>query len=70
MKELYIDSHMELVEQYQIDHPDADWSEACEATADAAYHRYRDKFADMMDAAKQRAKDEGKWPPVKNTTTR
>lgn len=63
MKELFIAAHEELVEQYLLDHPDADWNEAYEATSDHAYDRYRDKFADMVDSAKQRAKDEGNWPP-------
>lgn len=63
MKEPFIDAHMELVEQYMLDHPNADWNEAYERTADGAYDRYRDKLADMVDGAKQRAKDEGKWPP-------
>jgi hypothetical protein len=43
--------------------PSADWNQAYEATADAANDRYRDKYADMADAAKQRAKDAGNWPP-------
>ena len=62
-KELWIEAHMELVEEYLERHPSADWDEAYEATADAANERYRDKYADMVDAAKQRAKDEGRWPP-------
>ena len=65
MKELFIAAHMELVEQYLNDHPEADWGTAYDKTADAANDRYRDKFADMVDAAKQRAKDEGRWPPTK-----
>ena len=39
-----------------------DWSSAYEATADAANDHYRDKYADLVDAAKQRAKDAGNWP--------
>jgi hypothetical protein len=62
-KELFIAAHMEFVEQYLSDHPDAEWGEAYEATADGAYDRYTEKFADMADAAKQRAKDAGNWPP-------
>lgn len=62
-KELFIAAHEELVEEYLEQHPDADWNEAYEKTADVANDRYRDKFADMVDAAKQRAKDEGRWPP-------
>lgn len=62
-KELFMAAHEELIEQYMNDHPDASWDEAYEKTGDAAYDRMRDKFADMVDAAKQRAKDEGNWPP-------
>lgn len=62
-KELFIAAHEELVEEYLAEHPDATWDEAYEATADFAYARSRDKFAEMCDAAKQRAKDAGQWPP-------
>jgi hypothetical protein len=58
MKELYIAAHEELIEQYMNDHPGVDWSEAYEKTADGAYDRYRDKFADMVDATRMRAKYE------------
>ena len=65
-KELFIAAHEELdrtIEQYLADHPNADWSEAYEKTAAGVFDRYCDKFADMIDAAKQRAKDSGNWPP-------
>jgi len=62
-KDVFIAAHEELVEQYLLDHPGADWQTAYDATADGAYARYRDKFADMADAVKQRLKDAGKWPP-------
>lgn len=65
MKELYIDAHEELIEQYLLDHPDADRDEAYDKTADRAYDKMVDKYTDMIDAAKQRAKDEGNWPPKK-----
>ena len=55
-KDLFIAAHEELVEQYMNDHPDADWHEAYNATADGAYDRYRDKIADIGDAARDRAK--------------
>jgi hypothetical protein len=58
MKELFIAAHEELVAEYMDAHPDATWGEAYEATADAAYGRYTDKFADMIDAARDRAKYE------------
>jgi hypothetical protein len=54
-------AHERLVEEYLDAHPDADWNEAYEKTADKAYDRMRDDFADRIDAAKQRAKDEGRW---------
>ena len=60
-------AHDELIEKYMLDHPDCDWDEAYEKTADRAYDRMRDNFADMADAAKKRAKDEGNWPPKKTT---
>lgn len=56
-KELFIAAHEELIEQYLIDHPEADWSEAYEKTTDAIDDRYRDKLADMVDAARSRAKE-------------
>lgn len=57
MKELFIAAHEELIEKYLLDHPSADWNEAYEKTADGAYDRYRDKFADMVDDAHLRAKE-------------
>ena len=63
MKELFIAAHEELVEEYLLDHPTATWEQAYDLTADAAYGRYTDKFADMVDNAKQRAKDSGNCPP-------
>ena len=62
-KELYIAAHEELIEQYLLDYPHATDAEAYDKTADGAYDRYRDKYADMVDNAKQRAKDRGEWPP-------
>ena len=56
MKELYIAAHEELIAQYLDDHPEATDAEAYEATADGAYDRYRDKLADLADAARDRAK--------------
>ena len=66
-KELYIAAHEELIGEYLEAHPEATEAEAYDKCADAAYERYVDKYADMIDAAKQRAKDEGNWPPKKTT---
>jgi hypothetical protein len=65
MKELFIAAHMELVEQYLNDHPEADWGEAYDKTADGAYDRMRDNLADAADHYKDRMKEAGKWPPTK-----
>ena len=59
MKELYIAAHEKLVAKYLEAHPEASWDEAYKATVDAAYSRMQDKFADMVDAAKDRAKYQG-----------
>jgi hypothetical protein len=56
VKELFIAAHEELIEEYMEAHPDATWSQAYEATGDAAHGRYVDKWADMVDAARDRAK--------------
>ena len=56
MKELFIQSHEELIEIYLERHPKATEAEAYEKTADAAYDRMTDKYADMIDSARDRAK--------------
>lgn len=57
-KELFIEAHEELIEQYLERHPNATEAEAYDKTADRAYDRMTDKYADMIDQARQRAKDE------------
>lgn len=57
-KEIYIAAHEELIGEYLERHPNATEAQAYDITADAAYDRYRDKYADMVDRARQRAKDE------------
>lgn len=59
MKELYIDAHEALIAEYLDEHPDADETEAYEATADQAYDRMTDRLADMADAAHDRMKEAG-----------
>lgn len=49
MKELFISSHEELIEEYLEAHPGATEKEAVDATADAAFTRMQDKYADMID---------------------
>ena len=48
-KELYMAAHEQLVEEYLDEHPDADWTEAYEKTADKAWVRMTDRVADMVD---------------------
>jgi hypothetical protein len=77
-KELFIEAHEELIEERMTrwcnKHPSYTYAEYCaeearayDRTADSAYGRYRDKYSDMVDQAKQRAKDEGNWPPKKTS---
>jgi hypothetical protein len=58
-KEIFIAAHEEMIEQYMADHPDVEWAEAYEITANdpTLNDRYVDKYAGMVDAARQRAKD-------------
>lgn len=57
-KEWFMAAHERLIEEYLMEHPDADWTEAYEATADRAYDRMRDDIADKADALKQQRKYE------------
>lgn len=59
-KELFIAAHEELIEEYLERHPEADWHEAYEATADFIQDRYADNIGDMIDRARDRAKYEGR----------
>lgn len=43
--------HEALIEKYQSDHPEANWQEACAATADAAYTAYVQSIGEKIDAA-------------------
>lgn len=56
-KELFMDAHEQLIEEYLEKHPDADWSEAYEKTADMAYGRMRDNLADRADYLRMKEKD-------------
>jgi hypothetical protein len=55
-KELWIAEHEKLVEEYMDEHPEADWSEAYERTADKVDARLADRIADMIDEARDRRK--------------
>ena len=59
IKELWIEEHEKLVEEYLNDHPEAEWSEAYERTADLVDDRLRDRIADMIDEARDRMKYAG-----------
>lgn len=56
MKELFIIVHEELATEYLETHPNATEQEAYERTADAAFEGMKDRIADMIDAARDRAK--------------
>lgn len=48
-KEMFMDAHEQLIEEYLERHPDADWNEAYERTADLAHGRMRENLADRAD---------------------
>jgi hypothetical protein len=54
-KEFYMAAHEELVDE-EMQRTGCDWQTAYERTADAAYDRMNDRFADLIDAARDRAK--------------
>ena len=56
-KELFIAAHEQLIEEYLEKHPGATEAEAYEKTTDAIHDRYVGNVGDMIDAARQRAKD-------------
>jgi hypothetical protein len=56
-KEFFMAAHDELIEEYLEAHPNANWSQAYDATADAAYGRMQDRMADWSDAIRQQRKE-------------
>jgi hypothetical protein len=56
-KELYMAAHEELIEEYLGEYPGADWQQAYEATADAAYDRMQDNLAHRIDQVRQLRKE-------------
>lgn len=57
MKELFIEAHEELIEEYLEKHPEATEAEAYDKTADAACSRMSDKYANMIDRARDLRKE-------------
>lgn len=55
-KEHFIAAHEELIGEYLDHHPEADEALAYDLTADAAYGRMTDRFADMADALRDARK--------------
>jgi len=58
-KELWIDAHEELIEEYLEEHPDATQAEAVEATVDRVDDRYANNMGDMIDRARDQMKERG-----------
>jgi len=50
-KELFMEAHDELIEEYMETHPNATDKEAEDATADKAYDHMQEKLADWVDHA-------------------
>jgi hypothetical protein len=56
-KEMFIDAHMDLIDEYMEAHPEATEAEAYDKTADGAYSRMTDRMADIADHARDLAKE-------------
>lgn len=57
-KEAFMAAHEALVEE-EMDRTGCDWTTAYERTADSAWDRMRDDYADRADYYRQLTKDEG-----------
>ena len=57
MKELFIEAHEEMIEEYIEAHPGVTWEQAYDICADAAYDRMTDRLADRADRLRQQMKD-------------
>ncbi len=57
MKEIFMEAHEELVAEYMAAHPDADEQDAYDLLADAAYSRMQEKYAAMIDHARDLRKE-------------
>ena len=58
MKELFIEAHEELIEEYLRDHPEVTWYEAYNLIPDEKIHaRYVDRYGALIDEARMRSKD-------------
>lgn len=56
-KEIFIQEHERLMAEYLETHPNVSEADAYERVADAAYDAMRDRFADVADDLRRRAKD-------------
>lgn len=57
-KEIWIEVHEKLVDEYLEEHPDAEWDEAYHATEDDVDEAYADHIGGMIDAIRSRKKYE------------
>ena len=57
-KELWIQAHDELVEEYLERYPSASWSDAYDKCAEGAQERMMDNIADYADGERKRMKEE------------
>lgn len=58
-KELFMAAHERLISDYMEEHPKASFGDAADATADQAFDKAREDFADMIDHARMIEKEKG-----------
>lgn len=56
-KELWIQAHDELVEEYMEDNPSVSWTEAYDRTAEHASERAGDNLADLIDQGRKESRE-------------
>lgn len=57
-KELWIQAHDELVEEYLEEYPNASWTEAYDKCAEFAQERMMDNLADLGDQLRKQLREE------------
>ena len=56
-REMFMKAHAELMQEWKVDHPNADMEEAYTATRFAVYERYRDNYLALYDDAYDKAEE-------------
>ena len=56
-RQLFMEAHYEVIQEWKADHPNDDMDEAYQATRFMVYTRYRENWTALMDEAGAKAKE-------------